>query len=99
MMFLLMIGYDKVARGTIPPGQPVGNGPLFPPSIPIPSDDLSFETAKALPKGGPASLKDYIEKNVVPIIEQQLKDYDVDMIEGRLDAGGTNFTFKQVEEI
>lgn len=91
MMFLLMIGYDRVARGDI---SAVGSqtGPLFPPSIPIPSDDLSFETAKAFPKGGPADLKNYIEAQVVPKIEQQLAAYDVDMIEvvGHADGSPLN---------
>lgn len=88
MLFFLIIGYEKIVRDNqLPP--PTDSRLLFPPAIPIPSDDLSFETATAFPKGGPAILKDYIEKNVVPEIEQRLEDFDMDMIEVVGHADGT----------
>ena len=74
MVFLLMIGY---LQGKMTSSRP----PEEPPIILIPSDDLSFETARAFPKQGSNYLRNYIKKEIVPQIEKQLKRYDVNMLE------------------
>ncbi|MEC4811844.1 MAG: flagellar motor protein [Scytonema sp. PMC 1069.18] len=74
MVFLLMIGYlQEKLTSSRPPEEP--------PIILIPSEDLSFETARAFPRQGSNYLRDYIKNEIVPQIEKQLKLYDVNMLE------------------
>lgn len=64
----------------------------YPPSIPIPSDALYFETAKAFPEEGPNYLREYVKENIVPKLKNQLDRYDVNMIEviGHTDGSPVN---------
>lgn len=99
MLFLLMIVYERSSR--LNAADAKQNIPIsiekkntYPPTIPISSQDLSFESRSAFPEEGPEHLKDYIKNNIVPEIEEQLREYNVDMIEvvGHTDGesiGGT----------
>lgn len=53
----------------------------YPQAIPISSRDLSFKSGLAVPEEGVTFLRRYLKEMIVPKIENQLKEYDVDMIE------------------
>lgn len=91
MLFLVMVGYERKTQPVVDgfDAQPVTVKNSYPPSIPIPSRDLSFETAKAFPEGGADYLREYVKLNIVPKLEEQLDEYDVDMIEVIGHADGT----------
>jgi hypothetical protein len=85
MLFLLMFGAKQVA----PSVAKNVTEQTYPPSISIPSSDLSFETAKAFPNEGADYLREYVKLKIVPELENQLDKYDVDMIEVIGHADGT----------